>query len=99
MGYQVFAARGGKEAVEIYKENQDDLDIVVLDMVMPGVGGGETFDRLKEINPNVRVLLASGFAVDGEAAKILERGCNGFIQKPFNMKELSEKIEEIMKMP
>jgi CheY-like chemotaxis protein len=99
MGYRVLAAKNGKEAVDIYRKNQDDLDIVVLDMVMPGVGGGETFDRLKEINPNVRVLLASGFAVDGEATQILERGCNGFIQKPFNMKELSDKIEEIMNMP
>jgi PAS domain S-box-containing protein len=99
MGYRVLAAKDGKEAVEIYRENQDDLDIVVLDMVMPGVGGGETFDRLKEINTNVRVLLASGFSVDGEASQILERGCNGFIQKPFNMKELADKIGEIMSMP
>jgi CheY-like chemotaxis protein len=99
MGYGVLAAKDGKEAVDIYRKNQNDLTIVVLDMVMPGVGGGETFDRLKEINPNVRVLLASGFAVDGEATQILERGCNGFIQKPFNMKELSDKMEEIMNMP
>jgi PAS domain S-box-containing protein len=99
MGYRVFAAKDGREAVEIYRSNQGDIDMVILDMVMPGMGGGEAFDRLKEINPNVRVLLASGFAVDGEAAQILERGCNGFIQKPFNMKELSEKIDEIMNMP
>jgi CheY-like chemotaxis protein len=99
MGYRVFAAKDGQEAVEIYTDDQDDIDMVILDMIMPGMGGGEAFDRLKEINPNVRVLLASGFAVDGEAAQILERGCNGFIQKPFNMKELSEKIDEIMNMP
>ncbi|MBW1744720.1 MAG: response regulator, partial [Deltaproteobacteria bacterium] len=95
----VLAAKGGREALEIYRKNQDDIDIVVLDMVMPGMGGGEAFDRLREINPNVRVLLASGFAVDGEATQILERGCNGFIQKPFNMNELSEKMEEILNMP
>jgi CheY-like chemotaxis protein len=99
MGYHVLAAKDGKEAVEIYRKNQDDIDIVVLDMVMPGMGGGEVFDRLKGINPNVRVLLANGFAVNGEATQILERGCNGFIQKPFNMNELSEEIEQIMNMP
>jgi CheY-like chemotaxis protein len=99
MGYHVLAAKDGKEAVEIYRKNQDDIDIVVLDMVMPGMGGGEVFDCLKGINPNVRVLLASGFAVNGEATQILERGCNGFIQKPFNMNELSEEIEQIMNMP
>ncbi|MBW1744469.1 MAG: response regulator, partial [Deltaproteobacteria bacterium] len=99
IGYRVLPAKGGKEAVEIYRKNENDIDIVVLDMVMPGMGGGEAYDRLKEINPNVRVLLASGFAVDGEATQILERGCSGFIQKPFNMKDLSEKIEGIMNMP
>ncbi|MBW2018177.1 MAG: hypothetical protein JRJ01_15290, partial [Deltaproteobacteria bacterium] len=58
---------------------------------------GETFDRLKAINPDIKVLLSSGYSVDGQASKILERGCNGFIQKPFNINELSEKMREILK--
>jgi CheY-like chemotaxis protein len=60
------------------------------------MGGGEAYDRIKEINPNVKVLLSSGFSIDGEAGEILERGCNGFIQKPFNMKKLARKIVEIL---
>ncbi|MBW1743514.1 MAG: PAS domain S-box protein [Deltaproteobacteria bacterium] len=96
MGYRVLAARDGSEAVEIYRKNQEDIDIVALDMIMPGMGGGEVFDRLRETDPNVKVLLTSGYAVDGEASKILERGCNGFIQKPFHIKELSEKMSEII---
>jgi CheY-like chemotaxis protein len=96
MGYRVFAAADGKEAIEIYRENQDAIDIVILDMIMPGMGGGEVYDRLREVNPNVKVLLSSGFAIDGEASQILERGCNGFIQKPFNMEEVSKKINEIV---
>lgn len=72
-------------------------DLVILDMIMPGMGGGETFDRLKALNPNIKVLLSSGYSVDGQATKILERGCNGFIQKPFNINELSEKMREILK--
>ncbi len=95
-GYKVFVARSGKEALQIYKKKQDKIDIVVLDMIMPDMGGGETYDRLKEINPDIKVLLSSGYSIDGEATKILERGCNGFIQKPFNIVDLSKKIREIL---
>jgi CheY-like chemotaxis protein len=65
-------------------------------MVMPTMGGGEAYDHMKKINPYIKVLLASGFSIDGEATEILERGCDGFIQKPFRMNELSEKIGEIL---
>ena len=63
---------------------------------MPEMGGGETYDKLKEINPDIKVLLSSGYSIDGQATEILERGCNGFIQKPFNMADLSKKIREIL---
>ena len=74
----------------------DIIDLVILDMIMPGMGGGETYDKMKEINPDVKVLLSSGYSVSGEANSILERGCNGFIQKPFSMKEMSGKLSEIL---
>ncbi len=96
MGYRVLLARDGKEAIEVYEKNQDDIDIVLLDMVMPNIGGGEAYDRMKEINPHIKVLLASGYSIHGEASEILERGCNGFIQKPFKIKELSGKIRDIL---
>jgi two-component system cell cycle sensor histidine kinase/response regulator CckA len=96
IGYRALTANDGKEAVEVYKNNRDTIDVVLLDMVMPNMGGGETYDRLKEINPNIKVVLASGYAIDGEATKILERGCNGFIQKPFNVSELSQKLGKIL---
>ena len=96
MGYRVLKAKDGKEAVEVYKKNQDDINIVVLDMVMPNMGGGEAYDRMKEINPDIKVLLSSGFSIDGEATEIMERGCDGFIQKPFKMKDFSEKIWDIL---
>jgi len=69
---------------------------VILDMIMPVTGGGETYDRLKEANPDTKVLLSSGYSINGEASEILDRGCNGFIQKPFNVKKLSQKIREIL---
>jgi CheY-like chemotaxis protein len=96
MGYNVLTARSGIEAIEIYEKNSDKIDIVVLDMIMPGMGGGETYDRLKEINSDIKVLLSSGYSIDGRATEILEGGCDGFIQKPFNMKDLSKKIREII---
>jgi two-component system cell cycle sensor histidine kinase/response regulator CckA len=95
MGYRVLMAKDEKEAVEVYRKNQDDIDIIVLDMVMPNIGGGETYDRIKGINPDAKVLLSSGFSIDGEATQILQRGCDGFIQKPFTMKQLSEKMAQI----
>jgi len=96
MGYRVFIARDGNEAVDVYKKNRDDIDIVLLDIVMPNMGGGKAYDRMKAINPGIRVLLSSGYSIDGEAREILERGCNGFIQKPFNINDLSVKLREIL---
>lgn len=96
LGYKVLIANSGKEAVQKYEENKDRISIVVLDMIMPDMGGGETFNILKKINPEVKVLLSSGYSIDGQAAGIMDRGCNGFIQKPFKIKELSEKLREIL---
>ena len=96
MGYQVLSARSGKEAVELYQKNQATIDIVVLDMIMPKMGGEETYDKLKEINPKAKVLLSSGYSIDGKAKTILEKGCDGFIQKPFTIEELSQKIREVL---
>jgi CheY-like chemotaxis protein len=96
MGYKVLSARGGKEAIEIYEKEQDNIDMVILDMIMPDVGGGEAYDKIKRINPNVKVLLSSGYSIDGEASQILKRGCDGFIQKPFGMKQLSETIRDVL---
>jgi signal transduction histidine kinase/CheY-like chemotaxis protein len=96
MGYKVFIAQNGKEAIEIYNKKRDEIDMVVLDMIMPDMGGSEAYDRLKQINPSIKVLLSSGYSVDGLASEILKRGCDGFIQKPFHMKELSQKLREIL---
>jgi PAS domain S-box-containing protein len=95
-GFKVLVARGGEEAVEVFKKNRERIDIVILDMIMPGMGGGKVFDSLRAIQPGVKVVLSSGYSIDGEASQIMARGCNGFIQKPFGIKELSQKIREVM---
>jgi len=96
MGCRVITARDGREAVEMYQKNQDDIDIVILDMIMPNISGGDTYDRKKEIKPHIKVLLSSGYSIDGQATDILNRGCNGFIQKPFTINKLSAAIRQIL---
>lgn len=96
IGYRVLKALSGKEAISEYQASSAKIDLVILDLIMPKISGGEVYDKLKEINPQVKVLLSSGYSVDGQATEILKRGCNGFIQKPFNMEELSRKVNEIL---
>jgi len=96
LGYEVSLARSGKEAIAIYEKDKEKINLVILDMIMPDVSGGDVYDKIKEINPEVKVLLSSGYSINGQAAEILERGCNGFIQKPFNIKEISARIREIL---
>lgn len=96
LNYNVQTACTGMDAVTIFQENQGEIDLIILDMIMPGMGGGETFDRLKQIDPEVRVLLSSGYSLEGQAKDILNRGCLGFIQKPYKIEELATKIQDIL---
>ena len=96
MGYDVHIAKNGSEAIGFVEKGDNTVDLVILDLVMPGMGGGEVFDRIKKIDPKLKVLLSSGYSINGEATDILNRGCDGFIQKPFNMRALSEKLKEIL---
>ena len=96
LGYEILTARHGKEAIEIYRQNSQRIAIVILDLIMPEMGGGETYDRLKGMDPDVKVLLSSGYSLDGQATEILNRGCDGFIQKPFSIKDLSQKLRQII---
>ena len=96
MGYRLLTAQSGKDTLEMFKGTPEQVDMVILDMIMPDMNGGETYDQLKAFDPNIKVLLSSGYSVEGEAEKILERGCNGFIQKPFKISELSKKVRKIL---
>ena len=96
MGYRVFSARNGYEALEIYKKNKEEINLVILDMVMPDMSGGKVFDELKKIDSDIKILLSSGYSLDDQISEILRRGCNGFIQKPFSLSELDIKIKEII---
>lgn len=96
LDYNILTARNGQEAIKIYSKHKDDIDLVLLDMIMPEMGGGETFDILKTMDPQVRVILLSGYSINGEAKEILKRGCRDFIQKPFSLGQFAEKIRDIL---
>jgi len=97
LGYQVLTANSGGPALELYRENSKRIGAVVLDMIMPQMSGGRVFEGLKAIDPGVRVLLSSGYSINGQAMEILARGCRGFIQKPFTVKELALKVREVLR--
>ena len=96
LGYRVLVARTGHEAVEMYRFLRNEIDLVILDMIMPGMGGEATFDILKFISPKVKVILSSGYSIEGDSEKMLERGCHGFVQKPYNLEALSKKVREVL---
>lgn len=96
LGYKVITAASGKEAFQIYSESKGRINLVVLDMVMPELSGEQTYKLLKEHDPQVKVLLSTGYSIHGQAAELLASGCNGFIQKPFNLQEFSRKLREVL---
>jgi two-component system, cell cycle sensor histidine kinase and response regulator CckA len=96
MGYGVYTAGDGNAALELYRAKQNQIDMVILDIVMPGMNGAQVFDRLMAMDPEINVLLSSGYSRDGQASEILSRGGRGFIQKPFRMNEFSRRVSELM---
>ncbi|WP_319410150.1 response regulator [uncultured Desulfosarcina sp.] len=96
LGYRVVAVNSGEAAVEAVQRMGSKIDLVLLDMIMPGMSGGEAFDRIREIRPQMRVILSSGYTIDGQARLIMQRGCNGFIQKPFNAAEISQRLRQLL---
>ena len=95
--YTPICAGSGEAAIDIYDRRKDDIDLVVLDLILTDLDGGEVFDRIRAIDPDASVLLASGYSLEGEAAGILERGCDDFIQKPFTIEQFSLKVENVLR--
>jgi len=96
LGYQVMTAKNGREAFKIYMAEKDRIDLVILDMIMPEMGGRETLKKLKEANPDVKVILSSGYSMNGQAASLMKEGCRAFVQKPYSLRDLSRKVKEVL---
>ncbi|MFH1081641.1 MAG: PAS domain S-box protein [Pseudomonadota bacterium] len=96
LGYCVLSAASGRQAVQIYEEAAGRIDLVILDMIMPEMGGGETFDRLKSIDPEIKVILSSGYSLNSQAKMIMDKGVQAFLQKPFRIDQLSQKVRNVL---
>jgi DNA-binding response OmpR family regulator len=95
LGYKVLRALNGMEASEVFRNNTDDICLVILDMRLPDEFGSDTCKRLKEIRPNVKVLHTSGLGRT-QSSESMECGCNGFLPKPFKIEEFSNKLNELL---
>ncbi|HRS82543.1 MAG TPA: PAS domain S-box protein [Smithellaceae bacterium] len=96
LNYRVITVSNGEAAIDLYRREKDRVDLVILDMVMPGMNGSEVFDAIRQIRPGARVLLSSGYSLNGQAGKIMQRGCSGFIQKPFTINDLAVKLRKVL---
>ena len=96
LGYRVIVAKDGKQAVDTTVKKKDAIDLVILDLIMPKMGGDKAFDLIREIQPAMPVILSSGYSINDQATAIMQRGCNEFIQKPFTISELSQKVRKIL---
>jgi PAS domain S-box-containing protein len=96
LGYRAIPAEDGEAACHIYRERGGEIDLILLDLVMPRMGGRETFHALRGMDPGVRVLLSSGYAQQGAAQEILDGGARGFLQKPYGISELARTIRGIL---
>ncbi len=96
MGYQVLTAAGGRQALELVRTHGDAISLVILDLIMPGLSGRQTYEALRTLSPGLKVLLSSGYAIDEQAKDLLAQGCRGFLQKPCNAATLSAKLRELL---
>jgi DNA-binding NtrC family response regulator len=96
MGFNTLKANSPEQAYQIYQVEKDNIDLVILDMIMPGDNGAEAYQKLKKINSGIKVLVSSGFWKDINVKEILSDRQNRFIQKPFKFEELNEKVDSIL---
>ena len=96
IGYQVIGARNSAEAVEIFKQNGNEIDLVLLDLNLPDESGADTFKKIREIDPDARVILSTGYNKTQEVFDLMDLGCRGMLQKPFSLEKLFEKVAEAL---
>ncbi len=95
-GYKVLEAKSGKMGLELYKDNMKSIGLVLIDMIMPGIDGNETYKELKELNPDVKAVLISGYSAEERAEEAIDSGINGFLQKPFSLRDLTKTISDVI---
>jgi len=98
LGYKVKAVKDGNMAIDILKSNDLKIDLVILDMVMPRINGKQTFKKIRAVDPDMKVLVCSGYSKEEEIQEMMNKGCDDYILKPFDMAALSEKLNKVLKV-
>ena len=96
IGYNTLQATNSEEACQLYRDEKDNIDLVVLDMILPDENGAATYKVLKRINPDIKVLVSTGYGTDENVQQILNDRQNGLIQKPFKFEQFTSKVETIL---
>ena len=96
LGYSVLTAKNGEEAISVYTDHKDEIALILTDTVMPKMGGQELYETLVKVNPNVKVLLMSGYSLKTDVSELLEKGLRGFVQKPFSYEGLAEAVRKVL---
>ena len=95
-GYHVLTATDGEEGLELYRKEQKNIDLIILDLVIPGMGGKKCYEEILRISPKAKILIVSGYSANGPGKAALEAGARGFVGKPFDVSHLLETIREIL---
>jgi len=95
-GYKVLMASDGETALEIYREKKEEINLVILDIIMPGMGGRKCLEELLKMNPKSRIIIASGYFINGPAKEVLKAGAKGFISKPYDMRGMLQTVRKIL---
>ena len=96
LGYRVLKANSGYEGLQLFEENKSKIDLIISDFEMPKMNGKEVMDKLRKIDPQIKVMLSSGALTDADEKEVMDQGFNGFIKKPYNMNTLCAKMAEIV---
>ncbi len=97
LGYHVKAVSSGKEAIDAITSGKDRIDLVILDLVMPSMSGQQAFEKIRAIDPDIKIIVSSGYSREEEIEKMMQKGCDGYILKPFDMATLSRKLDGVLK--
>ena len=96
LGCHTFNASNGEKALDLLNQHKDELDVAILDLNMPVMDGKTAYEKMIELKPDLKVLVASGYTMNGTAEEILAKGAHGFIQKPYSLDNIAAKIRQVM---
>jgi len=95
-GYQVLTAENGENAIQVYKENKINISLIILDIIMPGMGGYKCLEKILEMDPSQKVIISTGYSVDSSKTEVLKKGAKSFINKPYRLDQMLTIVREVL---